>query len=81
MDPWILAFPFDPPDLAKKKFEFCEQHRAFVRFWEVQIFGDSFFFDSVLIFYSVLMKFLIPVFIVSTAHKVFLNDNSCQKGC
>lgn len=27
MDPWILAFPFDPPDLAKRKFEFCQQHR------------------------------------------------------
>lgn len=27
MDPWIVAFPFDPPDLAKRKFDFCQQHR------------------------------------------------------
>ena len=32
MDPWILAFPFDPPDLAKRKFEFCQQHRGLASF-------------------------------------------------
>ena len=28
MDPWLLAFPFDPPELAKKKFDFCRAHRV-----------------------------------------------------
>lgn len=27
MDPWILAFPFDEPALAKKKFDFCKANK------------------------------------------------------
>ena len=41
MDPWIVAFPFDPPDLAKRKFDFCQQHRDM---GSIQISGRCFFF-------------------------------------
>ena len=40
MDPWMLAFPFDDPQLAQRKYEFCRANSRWLGpFGEAEGFG------------------------------------------